>query len=57
MLGVRRASVNIVAGMLQSAGCISYRHGAVTVLDRVGLESGSCACYRVIQKPNSQVIA
>ena len=45
MLGVRRATVTVAAGNLQSAGLIAYRHGRVRVLDRVALESASCECY------------
>ena len=48
MLGVRRATVSVSAGNLQSAGMISYKHGRVTVLDRARLEEATCECYRVI---------
>lgn len=34
MLGVRRPSVTIAAGMLQKAGFIRYSRGRVTVVDR-----------------------
>ena len=49
MLGVRRPSVTIAAGMLQKAGFIRYSRGRVTVVDREGLESASCDCYRIIR--------
>jgi CRP-like cAMP-binding protein len=49
MLGVRRQSVTIVAGALQTAGLITYKHGHVTILDRKGLESASCECYALIR--------
>jgi CRP-like cAMP-binding protein len=48
-LGVCRSTVTLAAGALQSAGLISYRRGAITVLDRAGLERASCECYRVIR--------
>lgn len=48
-LGVCRSTVTLAAGALQSAGVIRYRRGAITVLDRVGLERASCECYRVIR--------
>jgi len=49
MLGVRRASVNDVAQLLQQEGHIQYVRGRVTVLDRPGLERASCECYAVIR--------
>ena len=49
MLGVRRQSVTVVAGYLQTAGFISYKHGRVQILDRKGLEAASCECYQVIR--------
>ena len=50
MLGVRRPSVTVVAGMLQQAKLIEYRRGRITVLDREGLEEGACECYEVVRK-------
>src|SRR6185436_16745424 len=45
MLGTSRQTVTIVAGMLQTAGLITYRRGRVIVRDRRQLESASCECY------------
>jgi CRP-like cAMP-binding protein len=56
MLGVRRASVNAVAGLLQKAGLIRYSRGRVTVLDRKGLEAESCECYQTIQKEYERLL-
>jgi Mn-dependent DtxR family transcriptional regulator len=45
MLGVRRVGITEAAGALQQAGLIEYRRGALTVLDRAGLETAACGCY------------
>lgn len=45
MLGVHRPSVSLVAGAFERAGFIRYSRGAMTILDRAGLESASCECY------------
>jgi hypothetical protein len=49
MLGVRRATVKVAAGMLQNAGFITDTRGQITTLDRAGLESAACECYRIIK--------
>jgi CRP-like cAMP-binding protein len=46
MLGASRPTVTVVAGTLQKAGLIKYRHGHVTIVDRESLEAASCECYR-----------
>jgi CRP-like cAMP-binding protein len=46
MLGASRPTVTVVAGTLQKAGLIKYRHGRVTIVDRDTLEAASCECYR-----------
>ena len=48
MLGVRRATVTVIAGMLQKAGIIRYSRGIVVIVDREKLEEASCECYRII---------
>jgi len=49
LLGVRRESVTPIAEALQQAGFIRYRRGRLTILDRPGLETAACECYRVIR--------
>lgn len=49
MLGVRRESVTTAAGALQNNGCINYRRGHISVLDRKALEERTCECYGVVK--------
>jgi CRP-like cAMP-binding protein len=56
MLGARRASVTDVLRPLQNRGWIQSKRGAITVLDRNGLESGSCECYRIISDQQKQLL-
>jgi len=56
MLGVRRASVTVAAGMLQQAGLIRYTRGRITVVDRARLEAASCECYAVVQRKYDQLL-
>lgn len=50
MLGVRRGSVSLVAGVLQQAGTIRYTRGHIEILDRQTLEHVSCECYAIIKQ-------
>lgn len=50
MLGVRRPSVTVAAGILQKAGLISYQRGRIRIADRAGLEAGACECYEVVRQ-------
>jgi len=50
MLGTRRASVTLAAGMLQKAGLIAYSRGEVKIENRKELEDASCECYAAINR-------
>ncbi|MDQ3815022.1 MAG: Crp/Fnr family transcriptional regulator [Armatimonadota bacterium] len=48
MLGLRRVSVTVAAGVLREAGLIRYSRGDLTVINRARLEACACDCYAVI---------
>jgi CRP-like cAMP-binding protein len=50
MLGTRRSSITVAAGVLQRAGLICYGRGSVKIADRQELEEASCECYRLLQR-------
>jgi hypothetical protein len=50
ILGANRKSVALAAQSMQTAGLISYRRGAIQVLDRAGLEEASCECYAIVKE-------
>lgn len=50
MLGTRRASVTVAAGMLQKAGLITYQRGHVNIVDRTLLEGACCECYEIMRQ-------
>lgn len=47
VLGVRRVGITTAAVALQRQGLIEYHRGALTVIDRLGLEAVACSCYHV----------
>ena len=49
MLGTRRASVTVAAGILEKAGLISHSRGEVKIIDRRKLEEAACECYAIMQ--------
>lgn len=49
MLGVRRPTVTLAARMLQTAGLIDGKRGALAILDRSGLAEVACECYAIIR--------
>lgn len=50
MLGARRSTVTIIAGVLQRSGLIEYNRGRVTILERERLEEAACDCYQIAKK-------
>jgi CRP-like cAMP-binding protein len=56
MLAVRRSSVTVAAGTLQSAGLIQYRRGHVRITDRAALEDASCECYANVNEEFASVM-
>jgi CRP-like cAMP-binding protein len=56
MLGARRSTVSVSAGILQRAGLIRYVRGHITIVDRDGLEAVSCECYSVIRTELERVV-
>lgn len=49
LLGVRREGVTEAALHIQRDGLIKYARGHITILDRLGLESRACECYKVVK--------
>jgi CRP-like cAMP-binding protein len=49
MLGTRRSSVTVAAGMFQKAGIITHTRGDVKIIDRAKLEETACECYEIMQ--------
>ena len=57
MLGVRRSSVSMVAGTLQSAGFIRYKRGNIRLLDVEQLREGACECYETVKGHYERMLA
>jgi CRP-like cAMP-binding protein len=49
MLGVRRGTVSLTAGVLQQAGLIRYTRGKMKIVDPEGLHQVACECSDVIK--------
>src|SRR6266852_3881451 len=52
MLGTGRPSVSLAAGILQKAGIIENLRVTVKIINRKGLESAACECYKAIRHFN-----
>jgi len=49
-LGVRRESITEAAGKLKAAGCIAFRRGHISIIDRRALENHACECYSTVKE-------
>ena len=56
VLGVRRASVSLVAQALQDAGAIAYRRGQIQILDARSLRAAACECYGAVKRHYDRLI-
>jgi CRP-like cAMP-binding protein len=57
LLGVPQPRLTVVTRKLQGAELICCRGDAITVLDRRGLESVACECYRIVRDRYERVLA
>jgi CRP-like cAMP-binding protein len=54
MLGVRRSIVTLFMVTFEQKNLIEYQTGSITILDRKGLETLSCECYRAAPDRRSE---
>src|SRR6202045_1509959 len=54
MLGTRRSSVTVAAGMLEKAGLIANSRGMVGIIDRKKLEEAACDCYQMMRTQSAE---
>jgi CRP-like cAMP-binding protein len=52
MLGLPQLGFEIVARKMENAGLFCDRQGTITQLDRPGLETAACGCYRILHERN-----
>jgi hypothetical protein len=57
MLGVAQPALSVVARRLERRQLIRYRRDAITVVDRPGLETAACECYRIVHDRNERLLA
>ena len=56
MLGVRRATVTVTAGILQRAGLVEFSRGRAKVVDRAGLGGAACECYAATRQVFDRIL-
>jgi CRP-like cAMP-binding protein len=57
LLGVRRSGISEAARHLRAAGVITYKRGAIKVLDREKLAGCACECYGVVKTEVDRLLA
>jgi len=57
MLAVRRPGVTMALNRLQRDGLISSHRGAITIVDRAGLELVACECYARLKQFDQRLTA
>ena len=56
MLGVRREGITLAAQKLATQKLIINTRGTMTVIDRQGLESAVCECYKVVNEEYNRLL-
>lgn len=56
ILGVRRATMNLVLRSFKQAGLIAYIRGRIEIRSRAGLEAVSCPCYTIMRAEYQRVL-
>lgn len=55
-IGVRREGITEAALKMQANGLIKYSRGHITILNREGIESKACECYKVVKSEYSRLL-
>jgi len=56
MLGARRSTVTVAAGILQRKGMIDYKRGKIRIMNRPALQNVACECYHIVQAAYERVL-
>ena len=56
MIGARRNSVSLVAGMLQHLKYIRYSRGLIEITDLEGLSKTACECYAAVKAQQERLL-
>lgn len=56
MLGVRRPTVTLTAGMFQRSGFIASSRGRLQIASRAGLEAIACECYGIVKAAHDALL-